>query len=210
MSERFRVICSDAGDGTGDVYVPLPAQLLKNAGLALGDRLSIEVRDGVIELRRLPDTAASSLALAVALRAETHTAYRRALNTYLPIPPDATEHAIHELIEAGFSASHLQAICDQEKILPAMQERVIPLKTLVSRCKENQSLSLEESDRLFRLVHVIAMSDAIFGDQEKAKRWLSKPKRQLAGKSPTELLSTSAGTHQVEELLIRVAEGLYS
>lgn len=76
--------------------------------------------------------------------------------------------------------------------------------------KENQSLSLEESDRLFRLVHVIAMSDAVFGDQEKARRWLSKPKRQLAGKSPTELLSTSAGTHQVEELLIRVAEGLYS
>ena len=64
MSERFRIRCSDAGDGTGDVYVPLPAQLLKNAGLALGDRLSIEVRDGVIELRRLPDTAASSLALA--------------------------------------------------------------------------------------------------------------------------------------------------
>lgn len=210
MSERFRVICSDAGDGTGDVYVPLPAQLLKNGALALGDRLSIEVRDGVIELRRLPDTAASSLALAVALRAETHRAYRRALNTYLPIPPDATEHAIHELIETGFSASHLQALCDQEKILPAMQERVIPLKTLVSRCKENQSLSLEESDRLFRLVHVIAMSDAVFGDQKKARRWLSKPKRQLAGKSPTELLSTSAGTHQVEELLIRVAEGLYS
>lgn len=143
------------GRRNGDVYVPLPAQLLKEAGLALGDRLSIEVRDGVIELRRLPDTAASSMALALALRAETHMAYRRALNTYLPIPPDATEHAIHELIEAGFSASHLQALCDQGKILPAMQERVIPLKTLVSRCKESQSLSLEESDRLFRLVHVI-------------------------------------------------------
>lgn len=40
-------------------------------------------------------------------------------------------------------------------------------------------LSIGESDYLYRLAHILALAEAFFGDVEKAKRWLSKPKSQF-------------------------------
>ncbi|MNN59486.1 hypothetical protein D3C81_1746040 [compost metagenome] len=51
------------------------------------------------------------------------------------------------------------------------------------------------------------MADAVFGNDEKAKRWLSKPKDRFSGRSPMAMLSTVQGTRQVEETLIQLAEG---
>ncbi|MNG40502.1 hypothetical protein D3C84_1291050 [compost metagenome] len=67
---------------------------------------------------------------------------------------------------------------------------------------------MDESDCLFRFIHIIAMSEAIFEDDEKSRRWLLKSKSHFAGKSPMAMLSTSQGTRQVEEMLIQLAEGL--
>jgi len=68
-------------------------------------------------------------------------------------------------------------------------------------------LTFDESDRLFRATHITAMANALFGNDEKAKRWLSKPKERFSGKSPVAMLSTIQGTRQVEEMLIQLAEG---
>lgn len=86
--------------------------------------------------------------------------------------------------------------------------QIIPLGTLNTRLARSQRLSLGESDRLFRLAHVTAMAEALFGDVKKAQRWLSKPKQRFAWEQPIALLSTTQGTRMVEELLIQVAEGM--
>jgi uncharacterized protein (DUF2384 family) len=52
------------------------------------------------------------------------------------------------------------------------------------------------------------MAEAVFGDNQKAQRWLSKPKQRFAMAPPFVLLSTDQGTRLVEQLLIQVAEGL--
>ncbi|MNI84957.1 hypothetical protein D3C73_1419060 [compost metagenome] len=67
---------------------------------------------------------------------------------------------------------------------------------------------MAESDRLFRLAHITAMAEVVFGDTHKAQRWLSKSKARFSGENPIALLSTSPGTRLVEEMLIQVAEGL--
>lgn len=64
-----------------------------------------------------------------------------------------------------------------------------------------------ESDRLFRLIYITAMAQALFEDTEKAKRWLTKPKVSLSGSSPIAMLSTTQGTRRVEEMLVRIGEG---
>jgi antitoxin ChpS len=53
MSEpkRWTVKCQDTADGTGDVIVDLPPELLVTLGLSLGDELTIEVLDGTIVLK---------------------------------------------------------------------------------------------------------------------------------------------------------------
>jgi putative toxin-antitoxin system antitoxin component (TIGR02293 family) len=132
--------------------------------------------------------------------------YRVRLELFLHIPKDASDQEIHELIEAGFSSGRLKALCELGAVSPSERDKIISLKTLKSRLARDQRLTVNESDLLFRFVHITAMAEALFDDDVKARRWLSKPKDRLSGKSPIEMLSTLHGTRRVEEMLIRVAE----
>lgn len=134
-------------------------------------------------------------------------AYRVRLEALLHIPTNASDQDIHELIEAGFSPSNVKALCDLGRISMLECDQIIPLKTLNARLVRGQQLTVEESDRLFRVAHIIAMAQTLFGDDEKAKRWLFESKDRFSGKSPVAMLSTTQGTHLVEEVLIQVAEG---
>lgn len=49
-AQRWKVKCQDTEDGSGDVVIDLPPDLLASLGLTIGDVLSIEVIDGVISL----------------------------------------------------------------------------------------------------------------------------------------------------------------
>lgn len=60
---------------------------------------------------------------------------------------------------------------------------------------------------LYRFAHITAMVESIFGSDEKAMQWLSKPKDRFSGKSPLSMLTTTQGASQVEEMLIQLAEG---
>jgi len=134
--------------------------------------------------------------------------YRLRLETSLQIAIDASEQEIHELIAGGFSAERVQMLSELGVYSATALNQIIPLGTLNSRLARSQRLSLSESDRLFRFAHVTAMAEALFGDAQKAQRWLNKPKQCFAWQQPIALLSTTQGTRLVEELLIQVAEGL--
>jgi putative toxin-antitoxin system antitoxin component (TIGR02293 family) len=58
------------------------------------------------------------------------------------------------------------------------------MNTLKTRLVRRQRLTLGESDRLFRLAHVTAMAEVLFGDDQKAQRWLSNPSSALQGNNP--------------------------
>lgn len=50
-NKRWIVNCQDAADGTGDLIVPLPDDLLAAIGLTSGDKLDMEKQpDGTITL----------------------------------------------------------------------------------------------------------------------------------------------------------------
>ena len=142
------------------------------------------------------------------LREDVYVAYRVRLETLLQIPTDASDRDIHKLIEAGFSARSVKTLCDFGKMSALERDQVIPPKSLETKLALGQRLTVDESGRLLRVAHIIAMAQTLFGDDEKAKRWLSKPKDRFSGKSPIAMLSTSHGTRHVEEMLIQLAEGL--
>ena len=50
QAQRWTVKCQDASDGSGDVIIDLPTELLVSLGLSIGDVLTIEVIDGAIVL----------------------------------------------------------------------------------------------------------------------------------------------------------------
>ncbi|MNF30572.1 hypothetical protein D3C76_1030100 [compost metagenome] len=145
--------------------------------------------------------------LAEIMREPAYGAYRSRLHALLQIPTDASEMEIHILIRTGFAAKSLMRLFERGDVTSFERDLIIPLKTLKTRVAKDQKLTVDESDRLFRAAHITAMADAVFGNEEKAKRWLSKPKDRFLGSSPMAMLSTVQGTRQVEEMLIQLAEG---
>ncbi len=59
-----------------------------------------------------------------------------------------------------------------------------------------------------RVARVTAAAEQVFGEPQRAWRWLRKPKRQFDAKSPIEMLASEAGARLVEELIIQIDNGL--
>ncbi len=55
-SLRMTVMCQDPEDGSGDVIIDLPPDVLAAMNVVLGDSLSIELVDGSIVLKPMRDT----------------------------------------------------------------------------------------------------------------------------------------------------------
>lgn len=145
--------------------------------------------------------------IAEVMRGDFYHAYRIRLERLLGISREESDQSIHELIAAGFIPQrvnplmhlYLQAGSDTDQI-SAIE------KLLNEKLDPNGRMSVCESDKLFRFGHITAMAQVIFGDDTKAMRWLSKPKKRLGGRKPYELLSTTPGTREVERMLVQVSE----
>jgi putative toxin-antitoxin system antitoxin component (TIGR02293 family) len=82
----------------------------------------------------------------------------------------------------------------------------IPLRTLARRKK----LRPDESDRLFRVASVLQRAVDTLEDIAAARKWLTSPKRALGNRSPIDVCDTEAGAHEVENLLVRIDQTVYS
>lgn len=116
-----------------------------------------------------------------------------------------------EAIHEGLSYQSLDHVLMSDDLEPnEVYELVGSRRTLMRKKKDRTNLSPTESDRLARVVRMIARAEEALGDREKAHRWLRKANRALAGKRPLDLLDSDAGTRMVERILGRIEHGIYS
>lgn len=87
---------------------------------------------------------------------------------------------------------------------------VVPKRTLARRRAANEQLTVEETDKALRLVRVAVHANRVFGDPEKAHRWLRKPKGALDGETPLAYLASEAGARIVEDMLLRIEHGIFA
>lgn len=95
-----------------------------------------------------------------------------------------------------------------------LSETVAPASTLRRWRKEHRkTVKGSAADGALRLINVIHLAEQAFGDAEKAKRWLEKPKKNLdperPGISPWELMESEYGARIVEGRLHQIAHGTY-
>lgn len=108
----------------------------------------------------------------------------------------------------GLPVAGVEELMNSGRLTLAEVDRVVlPRKTLSHRRKIG-TLTPEQSDRLIRVVRVIAAAEETFGSQEKAARWLRRPTDALEGDAPIALLDTTEGSREVEHLLARIDHGL--
>jgi putative toxin-antitoxin system antitoxin component (TIGR02293 family) len=97
------------------------------------------------------------------------------------------------------------------KIEPKTMRSILhlPERTLARR-KGEKRLRPDESDRLVRVGRIATLAEVTLGSREKAAGWLQKPNRALGNGVPLNRLDTDLGARQVEDVLLRIAYGVYS
>jgi putative toxin-antitoxin system antitoxin component (TIGR02293 family) len=101
---------------------------------------------------------------------------------------------LSHLLRAGFSKQEIHTF-------------VIPARTWRHRQTRQEPLTIEESDRVVRLARVQALAEDVFGDTQKANRWLRQNLGALDNKSPLAVAQTESGARLVEQLLAKIDWG---
>lgn len=89
-------------------------------------------------------------------------------------------------------------------------ELVVPKRTLARRKAMREPLTVEETDKALRLERIAVQAGRVFGEADKAQRWLRKAKRELKGETPLAYLASEAGARVVEDMLFRIEHGIYA
>lgn len=124
----------------------------------------------------------------------------------------ASSGALAELVREGIPVKALMLLAERLDLRQSeIAEKIgIPLRTLTRRMSSESLLTPAESDRTVRLAQVYATAVDTFGDSEKAVSWLKTPNRVLRGAAPLDQLDTDPGVREVEDVLGRIAYGVYS
>ena len=117
-----------------------------------------------------------------------------------------------DLIRKGLPAGSVTALAERLRVSNGVLSRTlgIPQRTLTRRVSQASLLTPAESDRTVRMARVYASAIEMIGDEEKAIQWLSTPNRALGGSRPLDQLDTDTGARMVEDVLGRIAYGVYS
>src|SRR5580704_14017156 len=116
------------------------------------------------------------------------------------------------LIRKGLPAGSVTALAGKLHVGNNVLSRKlgIPQRTLTRRLSQSSLLTPAESDRTVRIARVYAYAVELIGDEDKAIEWLGTPNRALGGARPLDQLDTDLGARAVEDILGRIAYGVYS
>jgi putative toxin-antitoxin system antitoxin component (TIGR02293 family) len=86
----------------------------------------------------------------------------------------------------------------------------IPQRTLTRRKREGR-FHQDESDRLVRASRIFGRALSLFeGNRDAAKRWLSEPQKALGGEVPLVVSRTEVGALEVERVIGRLEQGVFT
>jgi len=114
------------------------------------------------------------------------------------------------LVEKRLSPTAVKSLVRGGMSDAEVYQLIVPRRTLAHRIAKHQLLSKDESDKAVRVARITAMAEQVFGESERAWRWLRKPKRRFDGKTPVEMLATEAGARLVEEMIVQIDYGLFA
>jgi putative toxin-antitoxin system antitoxin component (TIGR02293 family) len=128
-----------------------------------------------------------------------------------PKPFTATLRLDLSRIESGVPlATMLDFVTSSGVPLKDLYDVVIPARTLKHRRTRREPLSLDESDKLARVVRVFDHALAVFDSIDRARAWLNAPKKRFDGRTPLDMLRTDIGGRLVEEMLGQIEYGMFA
>ena len=131
------------------------------------------------------------------------------IGDWLGLESPATEGDILRIVEGRLAPSVIKRLSTLGLERSEIDAVVIPSRTLQHRRSRREKLTVEESDRVLRVIRVLSLTECIYGSRQRALAWLRKPHARLDGRAPFSLLKTDTGSRIVEGLLIQIDEGMF-
>ena len=131
------------------------------------------------------------------------------IGEWLGVRAPETEQQVLELIERRLPPSSINRLLALGLTRSEVDGLVIPLRTLQHRRSRREKLTVEESDRVLRVVRLLSQTESVYDSSERALAWLRRPHPRLRNRTPLETLRTDTGSRIVEELLIQIDEGMF-
>ena len=128
---------------------------------------------------------------------------------WLGVPPIRTEGQVLQIVEQQLPTSSIKRLLTLGITRQEIEALVIPLRTLQHRRSKREKLTVEESDRVVRVVRLLSQAEAVYGSRERALKWLRRPGARLQNRAPLDLMRTDTGARIVEEHLVQIDEGMF-
>lgn len=123
--------------------------------------------------------------------------------------PLHSERDVMRLVRRGLPTQAVNHFLNASRLsFNTLDPQILNRRTFKRRQDAAQPLDPAESDRVVRVVGVVAAAEETFGDTEKAHAWLHRENRALNGETPLGMADTDQGARAVEALLGRIAHGI--
>jgi putative toxin-antitoxin system antitoxin component (TIGR02293 family) len=130
------------------------------------------------------------------------------IGNWLGSKPSATEADLLRIVEERLAPAVISRLISLGLERSEIDATVIPLRTLQHRRSRREKLTIEESDRVLRLIRTVSLAESVYGTRQRALEWLRKPHPRLQGRLPLSLLKTDMGSRIVEALLVQIDDGM--
>ena len=116
------------------------------------------------------------------------------------------------LVLAGLPIAVLKRVGAFLRVRPVKVGSIVNInqKTLERRLKSGARLKPDESERIARLMRIIALATAVLESEDHARQWLQRPLHVLGGQTPLQLTATEPGAREVERVLGRIEHGVFA
>lgn len=127
------------------------------------------------------------------------------------VASDFTPSKLIAVLRLGLPVRELD---DLQASLAVPMEQLVPMlgisKATLHRRKAEGRLGQAESDRVVRFARLMGKAVEVMESEADARRWLTAPQFGLGGAVPLEYAETEVGAREVEDLLGRIEQGVYS
>jgi putative toxin-antitoxin system antitoxin component (TIGR02293 family) len=131
------------------------------------------------------------------------------MGEWLGFEPPATEAEMLRIVEGKLAPMVIKRLISLGLQRSEIDAAIIPLRTLQHRRSRREKLTVEESDRVLRVIRAISLAETVYGSRERALAWMRRSHPQLGDRAPLSLLNTDTGSRIVEELLAQIDEGMF-
>jgi len=137
------------------------------------------------------------------------SAVHQQISEWLGVQRLESEQQLIEIVEHRLPVSSISRLLALGFTRAEVETLVISQRTLQHRRARREKLTIDESDRVLRVMRQLSQAEEVYGSRERALAWLRRPHPRLGDRAPVELLNTDTGSRTVEELLVQIDEGMF-